>query len=78
VFFTFSDVRAMIAEARPSGPGYARMTCPFHRKPDGSQERCPSMRLRLETGRYFCFACKAIGDIADLVPKQRARRFKQV
>jgi len=42
------------------------MICPFHRHRDGSREKCPSMRISLETGSFFCFACKAMGNAASL------------
>lgn len=35
--------------------------CPFH------DDRNPSMSVDLETGKFFCFGCEAIGDAFDFV-----------
>ena len=65
--FTRGDILGLLHGVRPQGADAAMALCPFHRHRDGSREKCASMRVHLGTERYFCFACKAEGDLAELL-----------
>lgn len=62
---THRDILTRFPEARPCGPGAVMVRCPFHRHEDGSFERCASMRVNLVTDRFFCFSCRAEGDLGS-------------
>jgi DNA primase len=65
---TRGDVLGMLRTAvLPVGSDSAMAICPFHRKKDGSRERCPSMKVNFETRAFFCFACREEGDLDTLV-----------
>src|SRR3972149_6898215 len=48
---------------RKSGPENIMAVCPFHRKPDGSEERRPSFSMNIYTGAFFCHTCQAAGGL---------------
>ena len=37
--------------------------CPFHRRPDGGEEKTPSFSMSLTKGVYFCHACQEKGNL---------------
>ncbi len=65
------DVLARLPGARPCGSNTAMVRCPFHRREDGSRERCASMKVNFETRRFFCFSCLAGGDLDELSDRFR-------
>jgi DNA primase len=54
---------AYLKNIRRSGAENIMAICPFHRKPDGSEERRPSFAMNIYTGVYFCHTCQAAGTL---------------
>jgi DNA primase len=52
-----------LKKVRRSGPDNVMAVCPFHLKPDGTEERTPSFAMSLTKGLYFCHACKTKGNL---------------
>lgn len=52
-----------LTKVRRSGNDNIIAACPFHRKADGSMEQHPSFSMSLSKGLYFCFSCKAKGNL---------------
>jgi DNA primase len=49
---------------RFSGESNATMRCPFHK---GGQEAKPSFSINIDLGIFYCFTCKASGNIIQLL-----------
>lgn len=69
---TKEDVRARLSIAEvvgdyvqltPAGRGRLKGLCPFHK------EKSPSFQVDTEQGYYYCFGCKAGGDIFSFVQR---------
>ncbi len=45
--------------------------CPFH------DERTPSFHVRPSTDTYYCFGCKAHGDVIAFVMHKRSKTYRQ-
>lgn len=56
-------IRSQLHGVGRTGPDNLSARCPFHRKPDGSQERSSSFAMNLDTGLYFCHSCGAKGNL---------------
>lgn len=52
---------------RQSGSENIMAICPFHRKPDGREERRPSFSMNTYTGVYFCHTCQAAGTLRQFL-----------
>lgn len=55
--------REHLTNIKKSGPNNIMATCPFHRKPDGSEEKSPSFSMSLINGLWLCFACHETGNL---------------
>lgn len=52
-----------LRKVKRSGPDNIMAVCPFHLKPDGSEERTPSFTMSLSRGVYFCHSCHEKGNL---------------
>lgn len=52
-----------LRKVKRAGADNISAICPFHRKPDGSEERSPSFYMSLSRGLYFCHACESSGNL---------------
>jgi DNA primase len=50
-------------KVRKSGPDNIMAVCPFHRKPDGTDEKTPSFAMSLSKGLFFCHSCQLSGSL---------------
>jgi DNA primase len=64
------DVIATYAELRPSG-AHLVCLCPFH------AEKTPSFAVYPETGTYYCFGCRAHGDVVTFMRHKESMTFGQ-
>jgi DNA primase len=64
------DVIAKYAELRPSG-AHLVCRCPFH------EEKTPSFAVYPATGTYYCFGCRAHGDLVAFVMHKESMTFGQ-
>jgi DNA primase len=55
--------RSFLKNVRPSGPENIMAICPFHRKPDGSEESTPSFSMSITKGVYYCHQCHEKGGL---------------
>ncbi len=62
-----SVVRGLLTSVKSSGPENLMAICPFHRKPDGSQERHPSFAINKQNGLFVCHSCKVAGNLYQLL-----------
>lgn len=51
-----------LKRVKPSGNANVMAICPFHRKPDGSEETGPSFSMNVYSGLWFCHSCHAKGN----------------
>jgi DNA primase len=51
-----------LKKVKPSGGENVMAICPFHRKPDGSEETGPSFAMNVYNGLWFCHSCHAKGN----------------
>ena len=58
-------------ELSPAGPGRFRGLCPFH------QEKTPSFYVDENKGFFYCFGCKAGGDIFSFLQKVEGLNFSE-
>lgn len=58
-----ADVVGEYVHLTPSGKGRLKGLCPFHK------EKTPSFHVDTEQGYYYCFGCKAGGDLFSFVQK---------
>lgn len=56
-----ADVIGEYVHLIPSGKGRLKGLCPFHK------EKTPSFNVDTEQGYYYCFGCKASGDIFSFI-----------
>lgn len=63
----FQVVSRHLRKVRRVGPENASAICPFHRKPDGSEEKNPSFSVSLSKGVWHCFTCDAGGNLFTLL-----------
>lgn len=52
-----------LKKVKRSGPDDIMAICPFHLKPDGTEERTPSFAMSLSKGLYFCHSCHNKGNL---------------
>lgn len=57
-----SIARSFLKRAQNAGSEELKAVCPFHRKPDGSEERNPSFYLNRNSGLWLCQACHMHGN----------------
>lgn len=55
--------RKYLHKVRRTGPNDIMAVCPFHVKPDGSEEKTPSFAMSVVTGLYFCHSCLQKGNL---------------
>lgn len=55
-------VRGHLKKIKPSGSEEIGAICPFHRKPDGSEERGASFFMNTRSGLWFCHSCHSRGN----------------
>lgn len=65
------DVIGETVNLKSAGGGNFIGLCPFH------GEKTPSFHIYADEGRYFCFSCKAKGDIFDFVQQTQNLEFKE-
>ncbi|WP_291425591.1 DNA primase [Deinococcus sp.] len=58
---SIADVVGEYVRLTPAGKGRLKGLCPFHK------EKSPSFQVDTEQGYYYCFGCKAGGDIFSFV-----------
>jgi len=63
----YAIAQRYLRKVRRSGPYDVMAICPFHRKPDGTEERKPSFALSLIKGVYFCHSCHCRGNLYTLL-----------
>jgi DNA primase len=54
--------KGYLKKVKPSGNENVMAICPFHRKPDGSEERDGSFAMNVNSGLWFCHSCKSQGN----------------
>lgn len=52
-----------LKKVKPSGNENVMAICPFHRKPDGTEETGPSFAINIYSGLWFCHSCHAKGNL---------------
>jgi DNA primase len=66
-----AEVEAIIGryltKVKRSGPEHIMAVCPFHRRPDGSDEHTPSFTMSLTIGVYHCFSCHESGGLRNFL-----------
>lgn len=60
---SIADVVSDYVRLTPAGKGRLKGLCPFHK------EKTPSFQVDTEQGYYYCFGCKASGDIFSFVQR---------
>ena len=58
-----ADVVGQYVSLTPAGKGRLKGLCPFH------NEKTPSFQVDTEQGYYYCFGCKAGGDLFSFVQR---------
>jgi DNA primase len=51
-----------LKKVKPSGNENVMAICPFHRKPDGSEEHGASFAMNVNSGLWFCHSCHSRGN----------------
>lgn len=73
-----SEVQAIIekylTKIKRSGPDNVMAVCPFHRRPDGSEEHNPSFTISLTQGVYYCFSCHERGNLKKFLQEMGVSR----
>ncbi len=64
-----SDVIGEYVQLSPAGRGRLKGLCPFHK------EKSPSFQVDTEQGYFYCFGCKAGGDMFSFVQRQENLSF---
>ena len=64
-----SDVIGEYVQLSPAGRGRLKGLCPFHK------EKSPSFQVDIEQGYFYCFGCKAGGDMFSFVQRQENLSF---
>ncbi len=64
-----SDVIGEYVQLSPAGRGRLKGLCPFHK------EKSPSFQVDVEQGYFYCFGCKAGGDMFSFVQRQENLSF---
>ena len=59
-----ADVVGEYVQLSPAGRGRLKGLCPFHK------EKSPSFQVDVEQGYFYCFGCKAGGDMFSFVQRQ--------
>jgi DNA primase len=65
----FREAQKHLRFIRMSGPNNLGGPCPFHK---GGQEKKPSFYINLETGLYYCHACKVSGTFVQFLKRMGA------
>ncbi len=60
---SIADVVGQYVRLTPAGKGRLKGLCPFH------NEKTPSFQVDTEQGYYYCFGCKAGGDLFSFVQR---------
>jgi len=63
------DVIGEVVALKPAGRDRMKGLCPFH------TEKTPSFQVHLDKGFYYCYGCKAHGDIFTFVMETQAMTF---
>jgi DNA primase len=61
---SIADVIGEYVQLIPAGRGRMKGLCPFHK------EKSPSFQVDVEQGYFYCFGCKAGGDMFSFVQRQ--------
>jgi DNA primase len=64
-----ADVIGEYVQLAPAGRGRLKGLCPFHK------EKSPSFQVDVEQGYFYCFGCKAGGDMFAFVQRQENLSF---
>lgn len=64
-----ADVIGEYVQLVPAGRGRLKGLCPFHK------EKSPSFQVDTEQGYFYCFGCKASGDMFSFVQRQENLSF---
>ena len=64
-----ADVVGEYVQLSPAGRGRLKGLCPFHK------EKSPSFQVDVEQGYFYCFGCKAGGDMFSFVQRQENLSF---
>lgn len=64
-----ADVIGEYVQLVPAGRGRLKGLCPFHK------EKSPSFQVDVEQGYFYCFGCKASGDMFSFVQRQENLSF---
>lgn len=64
-----ADVIGEYVQLVPAGRGRLKGLCPFHK------EKSPSFQVDVEQGYFYCFGCKAGGDMFSFVQRQENLSF---
>jgi DNA primase len=66
---SIADVIGEYVQLAPAGRGRLKGLCPFHK------EKSPSFQVDVEQGYFYCFGCKAGGDMFSFVQRQENLTF---
>ncbi|WP_425148289.1 DNA primase [Deinococcus sp.] len=66
---SIADVIGEYVQLAPAGRGRLKGLCPFHK------EKSPSFQVDTEQGYFYCFGCKAGGDMFSFVQRQENLSF---
>ncbi len=66
---SIADVIGEYVQLVPAGRGRLKGLCPFHK------EKSPSFQVDVEQGYFYCFGCKAGGDMFSFVQRQENLSF---
>ncbi len=64
-----ADVIGEYVQLTPAGKGRMKGLCPFHK------EKSPSFQVDTEQGYFYCFGCKAGGDVFNFVQRTESLSF---
>jgi DNA primase len=70
----FALIEKHLTKVKQSGPENIMAVCPFHRRPDGSEEQTPSFTMSVTRGLYHCFSCHESGGLAKFLREMGVSR----
>jgi DNA primase len=68
---SIAEVVGEVVALKPAGRGSLKGLCPFH------NEKTPSFHVHEDKGFYYCFGCRAKGDVFDFVMHVQSIDFAQ-